>query len=51
MKRLFRMVAVNHPYHEAEKARPLKQALDMGKIAERAPLPLGRFESTLFGEG
>lgn len=51
MKRLFRMVAVNHPYHEAEKARPLIQALDMGKIAERAPLPLGRFESTLFGEG
>ena len=51
MKRLFRMVAVNHPYHEAEKARPLRQALDMGKIAERAPLPLGRFESTLFGGG
>lgn len=51
MKRLFWMVAVNHPYHEAEKARPLKQALDMGKIAERAPLPLGRFESALFGEG
>lgn len=51
MKRLFRMVAVNHPYHEAEKVRPLIQALYMGKIAERAPLPLGRFESTLFGEG
>lgn len=51
MKRLFRMVAVNHPYHEAEKARPLIQALDMGKIAERAPLPLSKFESTLFGEG
>lgn len=51
MKRLFRMVAVNRPYHEAEKARPIIQALDMGKIAERTPLPLGRFESTLFGEG
>ena len=51
MKCLFRMAAVNHPYHEAEKARPLIQALDMGKIAERAPLPLGRFESTLFGKG
>lgn len=37
-KRLFRMVAINHPYHEAEKARPLIQALDMGKIAERAPI-------------
>lgn len=48
MKQLFRKVALNRPYHEGEKSRPLVQALDMGKILERAPIPLGVLEGALF---
>ena len=49
MKQLHRMVAINRPYHEGERARPLVQALDMGKIVKSAPIPLGTLEATLFG--
>lgn len=49
MKNLHRLVDVAHPYHEGEKARPLVQALDMGKIIENAPIPLNRLEDVLFG--
>lgn len=40
MKKLHKMVALNKPYHEGVKARPLVQALDMGKILQKAPIPL-----------
>ena len=49
MRKLHRMVAINRPYHEGERARPLVQALDMGKIVKSAPIPLGALEATLFG--
>ena len=49
MKQLHRMVAINRPYHEGERARPLVQELDMGKIVKSAPIPLGTLEATLFG--
>ena len=49
MRQLHRMMAINQPYHKNKRARPLVQALDMGKIVKSAPIPLGTLEATLFG--
>jgi hypothetical protein len=39
MKKLHKKVALNKPYHEGDKARPLIRALDMDKILKTAPIP------------
>ena len=49
MKGLFRMQDPRKPYHEAERALPLIQALDMRTIRDRAPIPLVSINETLFG--
>ena len=49
MKRLHKMVALNKPYHEGDKARPLVRALDMGKILRTAPIPLDMLEAAVIG--
>ena len=49
MKKLHKMVALNKPYHEGDKARPLVRALDMGKILRTAPIPLDVLEETIIG--
>ncbi|MBQ9057919.1 MAG: hypothetical protein IJ125_01915 [Atopobiaceae bacterium] len=49
MKKLHKMVALNKPYHEGDKARPLVRALDMDEILRTAPIPLGMLEATIVG--
>lgn len=49
MKSLFRMVAINRPYHEGERARPLVRSLDMAAIMVKSPVPLGKLDEALFG--
>ena len=49
MKSLFRMRDPRRPYHEAERALPLIQALDMQTIRDRAPIPLMSIDEALFG--
>lgn len=49
MKKLFRMVALNRPYHEGPRALPLIKSLDMEAIERAAPVPLDELEKVLFG--
>ena len=49
MKKLHQMVALNKPYHEGDKARPLIRALDMDEILRTAPIPLGILEAAIVG--
>ena len=49
MRKLHKMVALNKPYHEGDKARPLVRALDMGKILRTAPIPLDMLEAAIVG--
>ena len=51
MKRLHQMSALNRPYHEGDRTRPLIQALDMEKIMEDAPIPLDLLEKAIVGVG
>lgn len=50
MKSLFRARDSRRPYHEADKALPLIQALDMRVIRDRAPIPLAAIDEALFGD-
>lgn len=49
MKKLHKKVALNKPYHEGDKARPLIRALDMDKILKTAPIPLASLEAAIIG--
>ena len=49
MKKLHKKVALNKPYHEGDKARPLIRALDMDKILKTAPIPLVSLEAAIIG--
>ena len=49
MKKLHKMVALNKPYHEGDKTRPLVQALNISKILQTAPIPLDMLETTIIG--
>ena len=48
MKKIFRKKGVECAYHEGERALPLIQALDLGKIVRDSPLPLKEIERVCF---